>query len=437
MKKWVRGGILTLGAAFLVAACGSSDDPPLEGDRIAILATDRRTEADPRIADLNVILPAPVANAAWPQQGGVAGHVMHHLSLADVLEVAWQADIGRGSDDDAPILSGPVVADGRVYAMDAAAMVSAHDAADGTMIWRQALAPEEERDGSWGGGVAYGDGHIYVATGFAQVIRLDAATGEEQWRQTVSGPMRAAPTVEGGRVFAVTHDNQLHALDAETGELLWTHTGIVESAGLLGGASPAAEGDIVVAPYSSGEIFALRVENGRPIWSDNLAAIRRVDAVSAMADIRGRPVIDRGRVYAISHSRRMVAIDLRTGRRVWDAEVGSVDQPWVAGDFIFILTTEGEVAALTAADGRVRWVTPIGQFEDPADRDGLIAWGGPVLAGDRLIVTGSHGQALSLSPYTGEILGWRPIPGGASISPAVAAETLFFLTDSARLLALH
>ncbi len=432
----LRGRLLMLAAvAVPLAACGTTDDPPLPGERIAILSTEQRTEADARIADLDVRLPAPVSNKDWPQQGGEPWHAMQHVELADVPALAWQADIGTGSDSDAPILSGPIVADGMAIAMDASATVSAYDIEDGTRLWRTAVALREERDGSWGGGTAYDDGTVYVATGFAQAVALDAKTGEERWRQSVSGPMRAAPTVADDRVFVVTHDNQLHALDADTGELLWSHTGIVESAGLLGGASPAAQDDIVVAPYSSGEVFALRVENGRPVWSDSLAAIRRVDAVSALADIRGRPVIDGGRVYAISHSGRMVAIDLRTGRRVWEADVGSVQQPWVAGDFIFVLTTEGEVVAMTAVDGRIRWVTPIGLFEDPEDRDGRIAWAGPVLAGDRLIVNGSHGQALSLSPYTGEILGWLEISGGSSVGPAVADETLLILSDSARLLA--
>ena len=247
--------------------------------------------------------------------------------------------------------------------------------------------------------------------------------------------MRAAPTAAAGRVFAVTKDNQLLALDATTGAVLWSHTGTVETAGLIGGASPAVDGDIVVAPYSSGEIFALRVENGRVLWSDSLAAIRRVDAVSALADIRGRPVIDRGRVYAISHSGRMVAIDLPTGRRVWEAELGGVEQPWVVGDFIYVLTTDAHVVSLTAIDGRIRWVTSIGLFKDPQDRDGRINWSGPVLAGDRLIVAGDHGEALAVSPYTGEILGQETMPGGVSVAPAVADATLYFLTDKASLVA--
>jgi outer membrane protein assembly factor BamB len=115
--------------------------------------------------------------------------------------------------------------------------------------------------------------------------------------------------------------------------------------------------------------------------------------------------------------------------------LGGVNQPWVAGDFIFVLTTDALVAALTTRDGRIRWLTPIGLFEDPEDRRGRINWSGPVLAGDRLIVSGSHGIALSLSPYTGDIIGELEMPDAVSLSPAIANETLYFLTDEARLVA--
>src|SRR5690606_4755356 len=140
----------------------------------------------------------------------------------------------------------------------------------------------------------------------------------------VSAPVRAAPTVEGGRVFVVGIDNQLTALDARTGEVLWTHAGIIEDAGLLGGASPAAEAGVVIAPYSSGEIFALRAETGRQLWSDSLAAIRRVGALASLADIRGLPVIDRDIVVATSHSGRTAGIDLRTGARIWEQDIGGI-----------------------------------------------------------------------------------------------------------------
>ena len=431
--RWLASTV----AGVALAACSLADPPPLQGERIAVLVSDSAVEADPRIADLTIELPSPVRLDAWPQQGGLAHHAMQHVSLGDVPTRAWEVSAGKGSSDDAPILSGPVVADNMVFAMDANAVVSAHAADTGKRAWRTDVEPDEEDDGSWGGGVAYDNGRVFVATGFAHVIALDAVTGEEAWRTQVSGPMRAAPTAADGRVFAVTKDNQLHALDAATGGLLWSHTGIAETAGLIGGASPAVDGEIVIAPYSSGELFALRVENGRPLWSDNLSAIRRSDAVSALADIRGRPVIDGGRVYAASHSGRMVAIDLVSGRRVWEAEVGSTVQPWIAGQYLFVLSASGEVVALTADTGLVRWVTPIGLFEDPEDRDDRIVWSSPMLAGDRLVVSGNTGELLSLSPYTGEVLGREKLPGGATVAAAAALDSLFFLTDSAKLVALR
>lgn len=434
MGNRIRYGLVA--GLLVLAGCGSSE-VILEGTRIAVLSSDKEITPDARIQDLAIKLPPPIVNANWPQQGGSANHAMQHLALAELPQMVWQTDVGADADDDAPILSGPVVSGGRVYVMDAESTVSAYETEGGEQIWRIALEAREERDGSWGGGVTFDNGRVFIATGFAQVIALDASDGSEVWRTAVSGPMRAAPTAQAGRVFVVTKDNQTHALNADDGTILWSHTGIAETAGLLGGASPAVDGNIVVVPYSSGEIFALRVENGRPLWSDNLTAIKRADAVSALADIRGRPVIDGGVVYAVSHSGRMVAIDLPTGRRIWEADVGGVEQPWVAGDFIFVLTADAQVVALTARDGLVRWASPIGLYENAEKRKGRISWAGPVLAGDRLIVAGSTGKVLSLSPYSGDILGQEKLPGGTSTAPAVAEKALFFLTDSAKLISLR
>lgn len=441
---WGRGrlsSVALVAAMAGLAACdtwfGASEDDPLPGERIPVLLGTDAPEPDARLADLDVRVPQPIGNAVWPQQGGTAAHSFQHLALADAPSERWRADAGGGIGDDRWLLSGPVIADGRIFALDTDARVTAFDAATGARVWRVELESEDERDGSWGGGVAYADGRIYAATGFAQVIALDASSGAEIWRRSVSGAMRAAPTAAGGLVFVVTRDNQMHALDGADGQILWSHTGIAETSGLMGGGSPAVDGDMVVVPYSSGEIFALRAQNGRPLWSDSLAAIRRVDAVSALADIRGRPVIDDGRVYAISHSGRMVAIDQRTGRRIWEAELGGVEQPWIAGDFAYVVTSDAVVVCLTSRDGLIRWVTPLQLYDDPDDRQGRIYWSGPILAGDRLIIAGSNGEILSLSPYTGNILGRIEMRDGIPVAPIVAGGTLYILTDDAELIALR
>ncbi|MCH2549662.1 MAG: PQQ-binding-like beta-propeller repeat protein [Alphaproteobacteria bacterium] len=414
---------------------GRKGETALKGVRIPILLGNEVAEVDKEISDVNIVLSQPIVNQSWPQQGGLAHHSMGHLAVGDNLNLLWSVNAGNSHKADKPILSGPVVSEGKVYTLDANSLVSAYNSKTGSLIWKTFISPKEEIDGSWGGGLAIDNNLIIAAGGFAEVVALNSTNGKEIWRTKVSGPVRAAPSVLNGRVFVVTKDNQLYAIPSKNRETLWTHSGFEEFVGLMGSATPAAKHDIVVVPYSSGELYALRVENGQKVWGENLAAIRRVDAVSALADIRGRPVINRGKVYAISHSGRMMSIDLYTGRRIWEVPLGGVNQPWISGEFLFVLTNQAKVAAVKVNDGRIRWLTPLDLYSDPKDREGRISWSGPILAGGKLILSGSHGLVLSLSPYTGKILKKEKMKSPASLSPAIANRTLFYLTDKSQLIA--
>jgi outer membrane protein assembly factor BamB len=416
---------------------GSDEDVPLPGERVAVLAFDRSFNPDPEIADLQVELPAATVNETWEQQGGSATRAMNHLALGPQPKTVWQAKVGDGTGDDRMILAQPIVTGDRVFTMDSRSIVTAFEVLSGREVWQVDLKPEGEDEGYFGGGLAYESDRIYVTTGFAQVFALDASNGSVVWQQAVRGPIHAAPTVADGRVFAITVGNQLSVLAADDGRSLWTHNGIQEIAELLGSASPAVSGSVAVVPYSSGELFGLLVENGHELWNDSLASLDRFDPITNLAHIRGLPVIDRGLVLAIGNAGRMVAIDIRRGARAWDITLGGVEMPWVGGDFVFVLTNDAKVVCLTRRDGRVRWALALERYGDPEELEDPIVWLGPVLAGDRLIVVGSNRQALSISPYTGELLGSVDLPGAPAVAPVVAKEMLFVLTEDANLIAMR
>jgi len=417
---------------------GATEAPPLPGQRLSVLALESTIEPDPRIANLDVRLPKPYVNESWPQAGGYPDHAMHHLAGGERLAPFWRVSIGEGSGDDGRILSTPVVADGRVFTIDSVASITAFDATSGERLWRLDPRLKDGEEDGFGGGLAHAHGRLFVSTGFGHVLALDPANGAELWRENIGIPMRAAPVVVGERLFAVTYDNQLWALSAVDGEAQWTHSGISETAGLLGAAVPAVGGDIVIAPYSSGELLALRVENGRTIWTDSLGAQRPgTGSLAALNDINGSPVIDRGVAYAISHGGRLVAIDVRTGSRVWEQDIAGLNTPWVAGEFIFVMTVEGDVVCLARRNGRVRWVHSLPRFEDAEERDKPVFWNGPLLLSDRLIVLSSNGDALSISPYSGRLLSKLELPHGARVAPIAANGTVYILTDDGDLIALR
>lgn len=427
--------VMGLGLAGCASWWGEPEAPPLPGKRISVLTREQMLEPELKGDAARILLPPPEANADWPLAGGYANRSMHHMAVGDDVKRAWSTSVGSGAGKRVRLLAQPVIAEGRAYTLDAESRVAATDAATGRQVWRVDVTPKGEDSSMPGGGVAYDEGRVFVTTGFAQVVALDAATGAVLWRQSLSGPMRGAPTARAGRVFVITVDNQTHALAAEDGAVLWSHQGIAETASLLGGSSPAIEGNTVVVPYSSGELFALRVDNGAVLWQDALTTVRRTEGVASLTDIRALPVIDRGRVYAIGHADMLVGIDLRTGRRLWEREIGGIQTPWVAGDFLFLVTNNNEVVALDSKTGRIIWVTQLRVWDDEKAREGRIIWAGPILASDRLILGSSHRKLVSLSPYTGELMGTLDMSDGVSIQPALANGTIYFLTNDASLVA--
>jgi outer membrane protein assembly factor BamB len=435
----IAGWALAVAAAAALAGCSWFEDAkePLPGKRISVLSLDKPLSPDSQAGAAPVKLPAPYANDAWPDAGGYPSHAMYHLALGDIIKEAWSANAGEGANNYGRVTAQPVAAGGRVFAMDAQDVVTAFDAQSGKRVWRVDPQPEKARDQTYGGGIAIAGEHVFVTTGYGQVLALDAATGKEIWRKNLTAPSHGAPTVADGRVFAVTVDNELQALAADDGRVLWTHTGLPEPASLVGAASPAVEGDVIVVPYTSGELFGLRVENGRVLWSDNLATSQPLGALNSIADVRAQPVIDRDRVFAVSNSGLMVAIDLRTGDRVWEQDIGGTHAPWAAGDFVYVVANDDTLVCLRRQDGKVRWVRPLPRFKNEEKKKDSLTWAGPVLAGDRIIVISSEGEALSISPYTGEPLGRTEFDDPVFVTPAVADKTLYVLTDAADLIALR
>jgi outer membrane protein assembly factor BamB len=434
MKR--RHFVSVLLASLTTAGCGLFGEKPktrLPGERISVLGLDRQIKPDPAVAGKPVTLPSPTSNLEWPEPGGNPNHAMGNLALPNQVKKAWEKSIGDGSGRYTKVMSQPVIAGGRIFAMDGGVQVSAIDMASGKSFWQVDLTPKDQKGNAFGGGPCFWNGRLYVSTGYAEVVALDPADGKIIWRKNVSSPLHSAPTVANNQIFVVTVDNELIALAADDGHQQWTHNGIPETGSLLGSASPAVEGNIVVVAYTSGELFALRVENGLVLWSENLASARAVDAMSAMADIHGRPVIDRGRVFAVSHSGRMLAIELRTGNHIWEQELGGSHEPCCVGDFVFVITNDDEMVCLTRDEGKVRWTAQLPSYEDMEKKEDPIDWAGPVMGGGQLIALSSSGIAMWLSSTDGQNQWQTNVSDKGYLGPVIAGSTLYLLTDDANL----
>ncbi len=418
---------LALGGCSLWDSWFGDNKTPLPGVREPVAGPRRGLTVD--VPTPKVVLPPPVQNAAWPQAGGNPAHMMGHLAANPELTQAWATDIGAGGGYRAKIMAQPVASNGLVYTMDARAVVAAFALATGAETWRTPTKGKDVDSTNVGGGLAVSGDTLFAVNGLGDLVALDAASGAEKWRINVGAPIRSAPTVVEGRLFLTTIQDKLLALAASDGHQIWSFQAPAAAPSVLGRPAPAYANGLVVAGFSSGEVACLRAESGNVVWTDNLGGIGAPTTADFSA-IRGRPAISNGRVIATGMGGLTLALDLPTGRRLWERAIGGEDSPWVAGDWLFMIALSQDITAINAADGRVAWVTALPRWEKPEKQTDTISWWGPALLGDRLVVAGTSKDALSLSPYTGEILSRQVLSGPAApLEPVVADGTLLVISD--------
>ncbi len=430
----------TLLIAAVLAASGCSvlkhktKKTPILGERIPVLTTESDAQLDVATAAQPMTLPDAVANTAWAQSGGNSAKSMGQLALGTALTNAFTIQAGRGSSLTARLASSPIVANGRVYTIDTLGAVRAFDAQTGAMFWASQTPNDKGNEMSlYGGGIAYDNGRIFATNGLGYVAALDEATGGILWQVRPGGPLRGAPTVDNGAVYVMSQDNQIYSLKESDGSSNWSQAAALEIAGVFGSASPAVGAGTVVAGFSSGELNAYRYENGRQVWQDALQRTSIRTSVSSLSDIDADPVIDNGQVFAVGQGGRMVALELASGQRQWELNIAGIATPWVAGDWVFVVTDDAKLLCLSRINGHVRWINQMPQFEHPKSKKGEIDYTGPILAGGRLIAVGSNGVIINIDPATGNYQSQTRVGDGISLPPVVANSTLYVYDDDARL----
>ena len=442
MNKFVTT-TAALALAVSLGGCGifkgGKSKTPVLGDRVPILMTENSIAVDPTIAGIEVIVPEAAVNPAWSQPGGNASKSMGHVALAAAPARAWTVTIPGGTQK-LRLAAAPVVEGGKLYVSDTEGVVHAYAADTGAPVWTSATSKGEENSRArFGGGVSVEDGKAFATNGLGDVVAFDANTGAELWRAKPGGPLRGAPTLANGQAYVLTQDNQMFALDQADGKVAWTASASLETQGVFGVAAPAAGQGTIVAGFSSGELNAYRYENGRTLWADALSRSNMSTSVSALSDIDAEPVIDQGRAYAIGQGGRMVALDVTTGQRLWEQNLAGIATPWVAGEWIFVVTDDARLICLARASGKIRWVSQLRRFRvdknEGKNQKDPVSWVGPVLAGGKLWLVNSLGEVVAASPTDGAVATTMETKQSYGLSPIVANQTLYLMSDEGTLTA--
>lgn len=434
----VRGSMV-VAISLMIAGCSPSlpsfpsslnpfgeKDEIVPGERIPVLP-----KAAQNVDGGTAAIGAAIAMNDWSQPGGNAANAPGNVALASSGgSSVFRARVSKGAGKkDVRASAPPIVHGGQIFVYDATGTVTALSGGGGKS-WSTSLKPEKEKSVVTGGGIAAEGNMIVAATGFGEVASLNIGNGERIWSYDLDAPAKSAPTLAGGKVYVVTVTNVLHAINTADGSEAWTFPGIPETEGVVSAASPAVVGSTVIVPYSSGEVIAFDAESGDLKWADAVVRASRTRAISGLTDVSASPVVVDGLVYASGVSGRTIAVNLSSGERVWELNIGGEATPAVSGNALFLIDLEDNLVAVEKDSGNVIWRTALPVIRKKRK---FSTWTGPTLAGGTLWSVSSDKSMIAVDPATGQIVSDRKLQSAAYMKPIAAGGRLYVLAGDGSL----
>lgn len=337
------------------------------------------------------------------------------------LKTEWSRSIGEGQGSGYNMLM-PAVDGDRLFAADTEGLVMALDRITGKVIWKQKL------DTAVSGAVGAGYGMVLLGTLKGEVIALDADSGEEKWRARVNSEVLSAPAINGDVVVVQTQNDTIYAFEAYSGHQRWMFANTPAVLTLRGSGSPVLTNSLAIAGLSTGKVLALDTQRGLPVWEQRVAVPQGRSELERVVDIDGGLLLSGDTLYAVSYQGRLAALELGSGRILWEREASSAMGVAQGYGSIYVSQASGAVEAVDTRSTSALW------NNESLQRRQLSA---PAVFSSYVLVGDLEGYLHLLSQVDGRFVGReRVASGGLRARPLVVDGWIYAYGNSGKLVAL-
>jgi outer membrane protein assembly factor BamB len=268
---------------------------------------------------------------------------------------------------------------------------------------------------------------MYVASNNGLVVALDKSTGKTIWKEDLDLPISGGVGVGSGSVLVGTSDGEVFQLSAGDGSIQWSSS--VHGVTLRGTSTPIIEGRLAIAAFANGKVMALDLSTGAIRWEARGIIAQGRSEIDRIVDIDGNMLLVGNILYAVGYQGRLVAVDVTTGRKMWQQEASSyvgLDQGF--GN-IYVADATGSVVAFHRTGQGVRWEQPALEYRrlsTPKTVKGYVA------------VADLEGYVHFLSQVDGEFAGRVKVDGkGVRARMLAESDILYVYGNSGKLVALR
>ncbi len=336
------------------------------------------------------------------------------------IKEVWSASSGSGVGDHYLKL-GTAFDNNRLFVADAKGALIALDANTGSRFWRISTKLPITA------GPTASAGLVIVGTSNAIVTAFNQQDGKLVWQITAPSEVLAAPAISGDIVIIKTIDGQLTALDVKTGALKWHYQEDVPSLILRGSSSVVFDKDLVIAGFENGKVIALDLVTGKRVWQKAISTPLSSNIIANMVDIDATPIIQNGVVFAASYQGNIMSLGLANGQTLWEHTVSTFSGIAANAKNIFVSEADSSMTAFDAATGSVVWTQKDLLYRKIT---------GPVVFKDMVVVGDAEGFLHFMSQETGKFVAReKATRKGILATPLVVNDTLYINTTNGYVIA--
>lgn len=339
-------------------------------------------------------------------------------------DVKWDASVGNGVGDYFSRIQ-PVVAYGKVVSVSREGEAYAFDEQSGDQVWHADLSDIENKRGFFddkepaliSGGVVAGINKAFFGSENGEVFALDIENGELAWKGKVKGEVIAAPALDSGKLVVNTASGVMKAFNASNGQDDWQIEQDVPPLTLRGISAPVIAGGGVIVGSADGSLSVYLLEQGRQGWTVDIGEAAGSTELERVIDVDSTPLIYGDNIYSVSSRGNLSAVELRSGRVLWQRQYSSYREVSISGNSLFLTDVKGHVYAIDRNNGLELW------SQLSFTNRGVT---GPVPQGNYVVVGDFEGYLHWLDQDTGEIVSRHHVDSsGIHATPTVENNVLY------------
>ena len=338
--------------------------------------------------------------------------------------VKWDVSVGDGVGRYFSRIQ-PVVAYGKVFSASRDGEAYAFDENTGEKIWYADLSDVENKRGFFddkvpaliSGGAVAGINKVFFGSENGDVIALEAESGKLSWQGKVKGEVIAAPALDSGKLVVNTASGVMKAFNASNGQDDWQVEQDVPPLTLRGISAPTIAGGGVIVGSADGSLSVYLLEQGRQGWTVDIGEAAGSTELERVIDVDSTPLVYGDNIYTVSSRGNLSAVELRSGRVLWQRQYSSYSEISISGNSLFLTDVKGHVYAIDRNNGLELW------SQLSFTNRGVT---GPVPFGNYVVIGDFEGYLHWLDQSTGEVVARHHVDSsGIHATPTVENNVLY------------